>query len=204
MIGGDFIGIRQLDADRYGFILADVMGHGVAAALYTMYLSALWGRFSQDLIRPSEFALNLNRELCKIVKDESFATAVCGVVDISRRIVKITSAGGPPILMFSADGNIEQIDATGCPFGMIDYAGYDESEYLYSSGDRLLAFSDGAIELQDAREDMLGAEGLVRILKSLSYPESGINIEALQRELLTYSNEIRLDDDLTLLEIRFS
>ena len=45
IVGGDYFGIRQLDASRYGFFLADVMGHGVAAALYTMHLSSLWDRY---------------------------------------------------------------------------------------------------------------------------------------------------------------
>ena len=44
IVGGDFYAIRQLDADHYGFLLADVMGHGVAAALHTMHLSSLWER----------------------------------------------------------------------------------------------------------------------------------------------------------------
>jgi hypothetical protein len=51
---------------------------------------------------------------------------------------------------------------------------------------------------------MLGTERLVDILSSLRYPEAGLSIEPLQEALLTYSNSIRLDDDLTLLEARFS
>ncbi len=204
MIGGDYIAVRQLDADHYGFILADVMGHGVAAALYTMHLSALWDRFSPELMRPSQFAQHLNRELCKVVKDESFATAVCGVLDVSRKSLLVTSAGGPPLLLFKTDGSTKLIAGSGCPFGMIYDAVYDESEYQCAGGDCLLVFSDAAIELQDAAGNLLGTDGLVRIMNSLSYPESRINIESLQRALLTYSNEIRLDDDLTLLEVSFS
>ncbi len=45
IVGGDFYGIRQLDSEHYGVFLADVMGHGIAAALYTMHLSALWDRY---------------------------------------------------------------------------------------------------------------------------------------------------------------
>ena len=42
IIGGDYLAVRQLDDDRYGLMLADVTGHGIAAALYTMHLSQLW------------------------------------------------------------------------------------------------------------------------------------------------------------------
>ena len=81
IVGGDFYAIEQLDADRYGILLADVMGHGVAAALHTMHLSSLWLRHHQLLTDPALFAATVNRELSRIVKDESFATAVSIMID---------------------------------------------------------------------------------------------------------------------------
>lgn len=204
MIGGDFYAVRQLDCGQYGFMLADVMGHGVAAALYTMHLSALWSRFYQTLLKPAEFARHLNDELCKIVKDESFATAVCGVVDPATGRVKFTSAGGPPLLHFHKNRIPSLIEASGCPFGMIEGADYEESVFQCASGDRLLLFSDGAIEIHNSQGQMLGTEGLITILNAQSYPQEQIQIAALHEALLTYSNDIRLDDDLTFLEMKFS
>jgi PAS domain S-box-containing protein len=204
MIGGDYFAIRQLDADHYGFFLADVMGHGVAAALYTMHLSSLWSRYFHTLMHPAEFAHLLNRDLCQIVRDESFATAVCGVLDAARRSVRVVSAGGPPLVVVCPDGRSEQVNATGLPFGMAGDAAYDECEFRCSPGDCLLMFTDGAIEIQNAAGRMLGTAGLIGILNALEYPKTGIRIEPLQEALLSFSNGIRLDDDLTLLEARFS
>ena len=62
-VGGDFFAIRMLDPSRYGFLLADVSGHGVAAALYTMLLSSLWERFCHRLTEGAEFAATMNDEL---------------------------------------------------------------------------------------------------------------------------------------------
>jgi len=204
IIGGDFYAIRQLDSGQYVFMLADVMGHGVAAALYTMHLSSLWNLYCQTLTNPVEFAGLLNTELCKIVKDESFATAVCGVLDPATRIVKITSAGGPPLTIFRSDFTTAVIETSGVPFGMFGNADYEECELQCSSGDRLLMFSDGAIEIRNSEGQLLGVEGLVGMVQSLGYPKSPIRIESLQKALLTYSDEISLDDDLTFLEVRFS
>ena len=204
MIGGDYFAMRQLDADHYGFFLADVMGHGVAAALHTMHLSSLWSRYCTTLVHPKKFAQILNRNLCGIVKGESFATAVCGVLSASTRKVRIASAGGPPLVMVHADGTADQLTAPGLPFGMIAGARYDEKEFRCKSGDRLLMFTDGAIEIQDPDGQMLGTGGLLGILTSLGYPEAEIGIEPLEEALLDFSREIRLDDDLTLLEVRFA
>lgn len=204
MIGGDYFSIRQLDADRYGFLLADVMGHGVSAALYTMHLSSLWGRHYLSLTAPVEFARRINQELSHVVKDESFATAICGVIDAARKTVRFASAGGPPIVLFRPAGQTEQLSAAGLPFGLFEDAEYEEREFACGAGDCLLMFTDGAIEINDAAGTMLKTEGLTRILDALGYPQSRINIEDLQKALLNYSNGIRLDDDLSFLEVRFS
>lgn len=203
MIGGDYFAIRQLDADHYGFLLADVMGHGVAAALYTMHLSSLWSRHYQLLKQPAEFAGILNGELCRVVHDESFATAVCGILNAAERSMRIVSAGGPPLLLVQADGRAEQVPAHGLPFGMIDNVDYDESDFTCAAGDCLLMFTDGAVEISSASGRMLGTEGLLGILRSQGYPEEQIVLKRLHEALLKYSNSVRLDDDLTLLEVRF-
>ena len=204
MIGGDYFAIRQLDADHYGFMMADVMGHGVAAALHTMELSSLWNRYCHTLREPAHFARLLNRDLCKIVRDESFATALCGILDATRMTVRIASAGGPPLMIVRGDGRVERVVANGLPFGLIADAAYHEKQFACAPGDCLLLFTDGAVEIGNRAGQLLGAEGLIEILRSQGFPESGIRIEALKEALLTFSDGIRLDDDLTLLEVRFA
>ena len=203
IVGGDFYAIRPLDADQYGFILADVMGHGIAAALHTMHLSSLWERNYPLLARPAKFAAVLNRDLVKVVKDESFATAICGVIDAKLRTLRFASAGGPPVLIVSPSGATEELKSSGLPFGMMDDASYDEVAGQFEPETRLLLFSDGAIEIHNADGVMLGVEGLVRILKEFGYPKAGIDVDAVEEALLKFSNAIRLDDDLTFLEAKF-
>jgi len=202
IVGGDFFAIKQLNADQHGFLLADVMGHGVAAALHTMHLSSLWTRRRGLLGQPAEFATAVNRELTRVVKDESFATAVCGLIDARARTIRFVSAGGPPILVVHADGSFDQLESSGLPLGLMEDASYDETEAQCAAGDCLLVFSDGAVEIHNARDEILGVEGFVEILKRSGYPASGLRRKALEESLLRYSNAIRLVDDVTLIEVR--
>lgn len=204
VVGGDYFSLRAIDEDRYGFILADVTGHGVAAALHTMHLSSLWNRFADSLDHPAEFASRINNELGLVVKDASFATAVCGVFDVVRHRLRIASAGGPPILAFGADGAVRELKATGLPFGIISDAEYNEVEFQCEPGDTLLVFSDGAFEIQGKDGEMLGTEGLIEILRQLDYPRAGLQLRELQEALLRYSVGIRIEDDVTLIEIRLA
>jgi PAS domain S-box-containing protein len=203
IVGGDYYAYKTLDEGRFGLMLADVMGHGIAAALYTMHLSSLWDRHCGLLPTPVQFAGAVNNELVQIVReDESFATAICGSIDIERREFRFTSAGGPPVLLMHADGEHEFLESSGLPFAVMEDAPYEETVATIRAGDRLLLFSDGALEITNNAGAMLEADGLLDILRSQGYPGTDIQMDALEEELLRYSNAIRLEDDLTLVEAR--
>ena len=204
IVGGDFYAIRKLGDDQYGLILADVMGHGIAAALYTMHLSQLWERYHRLLTNPVEFAATINNALVKVVKtDESFATAICGLVDLNEHVFRFAGAGGAQVLLMHADGTYECPESSGLPLAMMEDAPYEEVAVRIQTGDRLLLFSDGAIEVHNVDGKMLDIEGLVAILKQQGYPACSIDMDALEEQLLKYSNSIRLDDDLTIIEVRY-
>jgi phosphoserine phosphatase RsbU/P len=203
LVGGDYFAIKQLDPDHYGFLLADVMGHGVAAALYTMYMSSLWDRYCDLLFDPTAFAKMVNNELERVVKGESFATAMCGIIDAQQRTLRSVSAGGPSGLAIRVSGAIEELESAGLPFGMMADADYEEVKIQFDKGECLLFFSDGAVEVHDAHESLLGVQGMIRILRGVGYPASGLSISAVEEQLLRYSNDIRLPDDITFIDVRF-
>jgi phosphoserine phosphatase RsbU/P len=203
IVGGDYYAIEKLNEDCYGLMLADVMGHGIAAALYTMHLSSLWNRYRSLIREPAEFAAKLNNELVKVVKtDESFATAVCGLIDLREGVFRFAGAGGPQVLRIYPNGTSECFETAGLPLAIMEDAEYEELHVELREDDRLLLFSDGAVEISNAADEMLGLDGLLDMLKRQGYPAADLRMELLEEDLLKYSNCIRLADDLTLIEIR--
>ena len=204
IVGGDYYAIQALDADRYGFLLADMEGHGVAAALYAMHLSILWNRHFHLLKNPADFAAAVNAELIKIFGSVvTFATAMCGVFDVAEGTLCFTGAGGPTPLIIHKNWTVEQPKTTGPPLGVMEDVRYKEETVTLESGDAILLFSDGAIEIQNARNEWLGVEGFTQILKRLEYPKVPLRMDTLEKELLKFSNDIRLQDDITIIEARF-
>ena len=202
VVGGDYYAIEPLDADRYGVFLADVMGHGVAAALYTMHLSALWDRYHSLVETPSAFAAKVSNELNRIVKEgEAFAAGICGLIDLARQECVLAGAGNPPVLLVNPDGDFQQLECPGLPLGLMQDASYDDVRLPLRPGDRLLLFSDGVTDIPSDDNKRLGVDGLIGILKKLDFPRSDIFAGAIEEELLKSSNVVRLEDDLTLLDI---
>ena len=89
------------------------------------------------------------------------------------------------------------------PLGLMSNANYEEFSTEFHQDDALLLFSDGAVEIKNADGKMLEAKGLIEILKNQDYPRSPLRMKVLEEALLKYSNSIRLEDDLTIIEIKF-
>ena len=81
---------------------------------------------------------------------------------------------------------------------------YKEQTMQLLAGDSAVLFSDGAFEIENARDEMLGVDGFLEILKNLDYPKTQLSMDVLEKELLKFSNDIRLQDDITIIEIRFA
>jgi PAS domain S-box-containing protein len=208
IVGGDYYAVKALNADRYAFLLADMEGHGVAAALYTMHLGMLWQRHYALLENPAEFAATINKELVHVFGEiNTFAAATCGVIDARDASLCFAGAGGPPPLIVDAGGYFKKLPSSGLPFGYTDdipeAAAYRAQTIPLAAGDAILMFSDGAFEIHNANDEILGVDGFINILKDLNYPREPLNMAALEEALLKFSNDIRLQDDITIIEARY-
>jgi PAS domain S-box-containing protein len=204
IVGGDYSTVERIDHDRYAFLLADVMGHGVAAALYAMHLHSLWENNRQLLAQPGTFMTALNRNLYQLVRDgESFATCLFGLIDLEARTVALCNAGSPPLLLAARGKEIQQIRMTGLPLGMMPETEYEASLIPFCPDDGLLFFSDGAIEITDSCGNMLGSDGLANLVSTHGFPDTEQKMLHLVEKMLLFSNDIRFPDDLTMRGVRF-
>ena len=202
MIGGDYYTVARVDKDRFAFLLADVSGHGLTAAMYTVYLDAFWQKHRELQSDPCELARTVNADLAALIgEDTRFATAIFGITDLGQMNVRLTSAGGPPPFLYHGDGTVETLMCSGLALGMFEDAEYEESTVAVEPGDCLLVFTDGVLEIHDLDGKLLGADGLATILKEAGYPAAK-DFRLIEEKLLTLSDRIRLGDDLTFLEMR--
>ena len=186
------------------WMLTDMEGHGVAAALYAMHLSILWNRHVQLLKSPADFTAAINEDLVKIFGSVvTFATAMCGIIDAGAGTLCFTGAGGPTPLIIHENWAVDEPRSTGPPLGVMEDIPYEEKTVKLEAGDSILLFSDGATEIQNAQNEWLGVEGFTQILKSLDYPKVPLSMNTLEEKLLIFSNDIRLQDDITVIEVRY-
>lgn len=147
-VSGDTYDVYQLDERHVGFFLADAMGHGVPAALMTLYISGSLPRVETGaqgarIVQPCEALTRLNSELHESLAGPArFATAVCGIFDLREGTVTLACAGHPPPLRISKHG-VRPIDVSGMLMGVVADYQYDQVTVKLEEGELLVLHSDG-------------------------------------------------------------
>lgn len=148
-VSGDIFRVEALADGRIGVLLADVMGHGVKAAMHSILVAQslpmqdrLGDRFG--VLDPVEAMARLNAELVRHRQDDAnFATAVYGLIDPRDWTVRIASAGHPPTVCAGDSGEARRSTATGPMLGVFDEAEFTEDRFTLQPGGTLVFYTDG-------------------------------------------------------------
>lgn len=202
LIGGDFYRLEALAPDSYVGIVADVMGHGVSAALYTMQLRALWEDFRRHLAEPSVFFEKLNAGLHLLAHDNDyFATGFFFQLDAASGRVRYVNAGHPDPILVRRNGETLFLNGHGPGLGLFEPSTYPESAIQLEVGDTLVAYTDGAVEIFNEAGEEMQESGLAAALKHARVGSLEFDFNRLEESLLQFSANIRFPDDLTILRV---
>ena len=202
-VGGDFFDVFPLDKELYAIVIGDVSGKGLAAAQQLALIRNSL-RTTLYLYRaPAEAVTALNTIVTAHDLLVGFVTAFVGVYDAALGKIEYCSCGHEPGLVRRAGGSVEALETTGPPLGVAESADYSELTITLSSGDTLLLYTDGLSEAGPSRRQLLGTEGLMRLLGALSLSqEAQADAEALVRKVSDYAGGGFRDDVAVLLARR--
>ncbi|MGD0540475.1 MAG: SpoIIE family protein phosphatase [Tepidisphaeraceae bacterium] len=148
-VSGDIYDVARLDETHVGFYMADAVGHGMPAALVTMFIkNALVTKEitaqGYRLLDPSEALGRVNAALVEQkLTHATFATAVYGMVNTSTLVCRFAGAGHPHPLLMRADGTVMNVDCVGGLLGIFPEERYVDSQIQLRVGDRLFVYTDG-------------------------------------------------------------
>jgi serine phosphatase RsbU (regulator of sigma subunit) len=201
-VGGDYYDVVRLPDDRYGFIVADVSGKGLPAA---MLATNLQGAFATVAAGDPDLALlfqRVNDFLCERTSPEMFATILYGVLDRFGRF-EFVNAGHVPPLVIRAGGGVECFNSSNFPVGLFPGTRFEVASVQLQCGDVLLICSDGVTEAHAVEEDMFGETRLQNSLEGCS----GLTADEICRHVVAAVQQFVGDspqaDDLTLTVVRF-
>ena len=160
-VGGDFQHIAQLDRTTLCFVIGDVSGNGVPAALFMARVLTVLEASMLRHRHPSTILSEAARQVAERNQACMFATVLCGVVDVASGRYELASAGHESPLLRQADGRVRvQAMQSGPALGISADAGYPCARGLLAPGEYLLAYTDGISETQCPRQRWFGVERL--------------------------------------------
>jgi sigma-B regulation protein RsbU (phosphoserine phosphatase) len=197
-VAGDFYEFICVDGKRAGFLVADVTGHGVPAALIASMIKVAMQSATTCAHDPREVLRGLNRILYELLRNQLVSAAYLWL-DTGNRKALYSAAGHPPLLRWR-EGKLEAIESNGLVFGVSPEVDYPVCELSIHSGDRFLLYTDGVTEAQDAGGHFFGDRKLEQVVRdNQTLPPAALSDQLLSEIRVWQSADQQ--DDITLIVI---
>jgi sigma-B regulation protein RsbU (phosphoserine phosphatase) len=202
-LGGDFYDVFMLDKNRIVFVIVDVCGHGVPAALITTMAKVSFFNNSRENLKTSEILTLVNEEICGAIgENNSYFTAFYGIFDIKSKILEYTNAGHNEITILKNDKSIVLLDSNSGFVGMIKGLEYKTDYITLDAGDKLILYTDGIPEARNAAKELYGFDRF----KDSIIKHSDLSLEEMIKSIIDdakeFRGDFRVDDDMTILVVQ--
>ncbi len=200
-VGGDFYEFIPVDQNRVGFLVADVCGHGVPAALIASMVKVAVQTVAACASDPGAVLRGLNRVLSGQLRGQLVSAAYLWL-DTENCRALYAAAGHPPLLRWRR-GKLEQIESNGILFGVMPkFDVYPVCTMPIATGDRFLLYTDGVTEPQNANGDSFGDSRLEQVVRSNQSCQPSELSDRLLSEIRQWQPaSMSQQDDITLIVI---
>jgi sigma-B regulation protein RsbU (phosphoserine phosphatase) len=199
-VGGDLYDYWMSD-DRLWFIVADVAGKGVGAALYMAVVKALFRACADGAASVADVAARINREIARDNDSMLFVTALFGTLTLVTGEVIVVDAGHNPLVVRSPGGDISHpAIPKGVALGVVEHFEFSEGRFHLPSGSTLVLYTDGATDARSAADDIFGADRLLAAIRNADSAPAAL-VASVRAVIDAFAGTTQ-EDDITLLAIK--
>lgn len=204
-VGGDFYDFYFVGENKLGFLIADVSGKGIPAAMFMMTAKTIIKGYAESGKSVDEVFTIANEKLCESNETGMFVTAWFGVLNLLTGKVAFVNAGHNPPLVRHKDSTFDYLKSKPS-FVIAGMEGmkYRRNEIFLSPGDEIYLYTDGVTEATDSENRLYGEERLVRFLNTL-HGLSGEEIcHAVKADVADFVGDAPQFDDITMLYLKYN
>ena len=203
-VGGDFFDFFLIDANRLGFVIADVSGKGVPSALFMAVCRTLLKATARAGVSPEACLGQVNRVLASEGVASMYVTVFYGVLDTRTGHVTYCNGGHNPPYVLRSDGSVEPLAETGgMAVGLFEDASYEAGHITLAPGDSLFTYTDGVTEATDPAGEEFTTARLAPCLERCHGFGLDAVIQRVGAEVTAFAGEAPQADDITMLALRY-
>jgi phosphoserine phosphatase RsbU/P len=200
-VGGDYFDIVELGEGRVAIAVGDVAGKGMPAALLMALLQGSLRTLLTAGLRAPEVVAKLNAHLFANIPSNRLVTFFYAELDPATGRLLYVNAGHNPPLLIRCDGSIERLAATGLALGILPDPPLDAFTAEIEPGDRLLLYTDGITEAENALEEEFGEARLFAFVDSHRGDSDRGLLDGVLANVLLFGGGVRPRDDMTLMVV---
>lgn len=202
-VGGDFYDFFRIDDEHIGFLMADVSGKGVPAALF-MTMSHTLLRFTGTKTTDAVSAISQSNDmLSRESFDSMFVTLFYGVYNVNTGVINYVNAGHNPPYILHPDGKVDVLpNSQNICIGVIEEFPYRVNTLTLNQGDMIVTFTDGVTEACDINNSLYGEARLEALLQDLGGKTAQEVAEKINTDVSLHEEGAEQSDDITILTLK--
>jgi serine phosphatase RsbU (regulator of sigma subunit) len=204
-VGGDFYDFFLIDDDHLCFVIGDVSGKGVPAALFMAVTKTHVAASTIPGTEPSDILIRANDELCKENDQGMFCTIFYGILNTKTGEVRYSNGGHNPPYLVHADGSNEQLEGTeGIALGVMDGMDFGVNTLTLGKGEAIYLYTDGVNEAMDDDGNEYSYERLEEFLKKSKGLSTTDIVNGSLDDVKGFVKNAEQSDDITVLTVRYN
>lgn len=208
-VGGDYYDTYQLDDNRFAVVIGDVSGKGTSAAFHMSQMKGIFQSLVQLDLDPKSFLVDANNALSNCLERTSFITLSYFIIDTKEKTLEFARAGHCPTLYFDTkDNKAKYFENKGLGLGILRNKSFENfieiSKINFKSDDILVLYTDGISEATNKDKEEFGYDRMKTLLKQNAHYDPAMIQKVFISKLYEFCKENDLDDDYTMLVIKFN
>lgn len=204
-VGGDFYDFYFVNEETLAFLIADVSGKGIPAAMFMMNAKAVLKSYAESGLDVNKVFTLANEKLCEGNDAGMFVTAWMGLLNIKTGAVSFANAGHNPPLVKHADGSFEYLKVrAGFVLAGMEGVKYRKNDLQLDAGDVIYLYTDGVTEATNVNNELYGEDRLLNLLNAHKEATMEELLALIKEDVFAFTGDAPQFDDITMLAIKFN
>ena len=203
-VGGDLYDFFFISEDRLCFVIGDVSGKGVPAALFMAVAKTMIKTIAHEFGSPEEILKRVNKEIYQGNDSCMFVTVFCGILDIKTGRLCYANAGHNPPLIIRKEGSVDFLNIAQNPaIGIIEEATFIGQELALLPGDAIYMYTDGATEAFSKQRELFSEERLKKEVSACKEISAQRIVENTLEKVKDFAKDAPQSDDITIMVLKY-
>jgi serine phosphatase RsbU (regulator of sigma subunit) len=202
-VGGDMYDVVHVSDTHVAFLVLDVCGHGVPAALISAMAKVSFARYLPKNPSPMAVLSQVNAELCSFMPEGRYATGFLAVLDVQKKVLTFSRAGHPPAALASAQkGTVDYLTTNAPLIGAFSDSEFEQASAPVAAGDVMVLYTDGLMESVNEKNERYPMKEMEEILLKAGNKSADAIGRAIISSFKKFTGKAPQGDDITVLVVK--